>query len=273
MTPARYLLTETRHGKFLLPPNDTYVGTSLVRYGEYSEPEVDLFRRLLGPGHRVLEVGANLGAHTVPLARIAAEVVAFEPQRNIFQLLCANVALNGLTNIRTYWAGCGRDAGTITVPVLDVNAAQNFGGLELGDAGFDVGDRVPLLRIDDLPDMDCALIKADCEGMEVDVLTGAVDTIARCRPLLYVESDRPHRRPALGQFLQEHHYRAYWYVTPLYVPTNWRGVAENQFSTLHSFNLLCIPTDVQITVHGLEECTDWSGTDAASTDLDLKESA
>ena len=261
MTTAHYLTTDTRHGKFLVPPKDAYVGASLLRYGEYSEPEVDLFRQLLTPGHRVIEIGANLGAHTVPLAQVVSEVVAFEPQRCLFQLLCANLALNGLVNVRPYWAAAGSSPATIRVPVLDVNAPQNFGGLELNAETYPVGDDVPLLRLDDLPDMDCALIKADCEGMEVDALQGAVGIIERCRPLLYVESDRPEHRPALGLFLQTHRYRAYWYVTPLYVPTNYRGVTENQFPTLHSFNLLCIPTDVQIKVNGLTECTDWSGKD------------
>jgi len=67
--------------------NDMYVGKSLELYGEFSEGEVDLFRQLVHQGDTVLEIGANLGAHTLVLAQLAGEggcVYAFEPQRLVF---------------------------------------------------------------------------------------------------------------------------------------------------------------------------------------------
>ena len=56
-------------------------------------------------GYISLDVGANIGCHTVPFAKLVGEsgrVVAFEPQRLVFQNLCANLALNALTNVYVY---------------------------------------------------------------------------------------------------------------------------------------------------------------------------
>jgi len=58
---------------------------------------VRFFRQLVQPGWSILDIGANMGAHTIALARLVGptgKVLSFEPQRIIFQALCANVALN-----------------------------------------------------------------------------------------------------------------------------------------------------------------------------------
>ena len=60
-------LVAGRHGQFLYNTNDRYIGRSLEFYGEYCEQEADLYRQLLRPGDTVIEVGANIGALTVPL--------------------------------------------------------------------------------------------------------------------------------------------------------------------------------------------------------------
>ena len=82
--------------------NDAYIGRSLDVYGEYSEGEIDLFRQLLRPGDVAIDVGANIGALTVAMARLVqpgGAIVAFEPQRAIFDILCDNLRLNGLANV------------------------------------------------------------------------------------------------------------------------------------------------------------------------------
>ncbi len=127
---------------------DQYVGQSLDYYGEYSEEEAGLLRMIVRPGWMVLDIGANMGAHTVTLAQAAGPkgvVLAFEPQRVIFQILCANVALNGLGNIYTNQAAVGREAGAVTVPNLDYLEVGNYGGLPLG---WSEGERVSRVTVD-----------------------------------------------------------------------------------------------------------------------------
>ncbi len=84
-------LKECRHGQMLYIRNDIYIGRSLDLYSEFSEGEVILFRQLIKKGDVVIEAGANIGAHTIAIAKIigpAGKIIAYEPQRFIFQILC-----------------------------------------------------------------------------------------------------------------------------------------------------------------------------------------
>ena len=190
-----------RYGKMVYPANDIYIGRSLDLYGEYSEAEVALFRRLVQPGQTVLDIGANIGVHTVPLAQqVGSEgrVLAFEPQRIPYYCLCANVVLNNLTNVVCHQAVVGQISGVLSMPELDYQAEFNFGGIELTDDCSNCRTyTVPVLRIDDLPLDTCHFMKIDVEGMEKQVLAGAVDTIRRFQPLLYVEDDRAEKSEEL----------------------------------------------------------------------------
>jgi FkbM family methyltransferase len=186
-----------RHGTMMYLRQDVYIGRSFTEYGEYSEGEVDLFRQCLRPGDVALDIGANLGAHTLPMAQLvgpSGAVFAFEPQRILFQILCANVALNELPNVHALPVALGRAVGRTKVPALDYRGASNFGGVSLGGAH---GEDVPVLTLDQLEVSKIKLIKIDVEGMELDVLAGAKQTLARCRPILYVENDRADKAEAL----------------------------------------------------------------------------
>jgi tRNA G37 N-methylase Trm5 len=79
------------------------IPTSFELYGEYSEAEVACLRQLLNPGDTVLDIGANIGDLTVPMAQMVGDsgsVYAFEANRSNFNYLCADLALNDLANVR-----------------------------------------------------------------------------------------------------------------------------------------------------------------------------
>jgi hypothetical protein len=101
-------LKDCRWGRFLLLRGDM-ISTYADVYGEWSELEVSLYRRILKPDSVVIEVGANLGLHTVPLAKIVAsgQVICFEPQRLIFHVLSGNLALNDLSNVHAHRLAVG----------------------------------------------------------------------------------------------------------------------------------------------------------------------
>jgi FkbM family methyltransferase len=198
--------------------NDIYIGRSLDQYGEYSEGEVDLFQQFVKPGQVVLEIGANIGAHTVWLAQAVGptgKVLAFEPQRIVYQTLCANLALNSITNVHCFLAAVGKAAGQIVVPPLDYCQANNFAGLGLG--GHQHGETVPVLTIDGLDLPRCHFLKIDVEGMEQDVLEGAVRSIASQSPALYVENDRTETSESLIRFIDGLGYNLYWHKPSLYL--------------------------------------------------------
>jgi FkbM family methyltransferase len=250
-------LAPCRGGLMLYNRNDTYIGASLRKYGEFSGEETALFRLIVQPGRTVLDVGANIGAHTVDLARLvgsAGVLHAFEPQRLMFQLLCANVALNSCTNVFTHQAAVGAVNGTLFVPALDSDEPTNYGGLSLLVPR--PGEPVPLVTIDSLDLRDCQFIKLDIEGMETEALRGATATIGRFRPILYVENDRQARSSELISLLQLYGYRLYWHLPPLFRADNFRGDTENIFGAKVSVNMIGIPAEIpQSSLTNLREVT------------------
>lgn len=259
--PSATMLKQCRRGPLLFLRGDQYIGRSLECYGEFSEFEAALFAQIVRPGDAVVEVGANIGAHTVHLAQLAGpqgRVHAFEPQRVIFQILCANVALNALFNVYTHHAGAGSIAGHLHVPPQNYAGSGNFGGLSLtADA---VGEIVPVICIDDMALQALSLLKVDVERMEYEVLSGARQTIGRHRPIMYVENDRREKSPALIELVAELGYTMYWHLPALYNPANFTGNAENIFPGIVSINLLCIPQESGLTINGFPRVSgphDW----------------
>jgi FkbM family methyltransferase len=235
-------LSECRYGRMLFNKNDVYIGRSLDAYGEFSEGEIDLFRQVVNEGSFVVEVGANIGTHTLFFARqvgLAGTVVAFEPQRIVFQTLCANMALNSVTNVQCHQKAVGAELGEIHVPALDYSRAENFGGLSL--EGCQQGEPTPLVTVDSLKLSRCTLIKVDVEGMERQVLEGAAKTIAACLPILYVENDRREKAAELVRYIDGLGYAMYWHLPPLFNATNFLKNPQNIFGNIVSANVICVP--------------------------------
>jgi len=200
----------------------------------------------------VVEVGANIGAHTVDIARMVGprgEVRAFEPQRIVFQTLCANLALNQLVNVFARVIALGATSGTIMAPPVDPATRNNFGGISMGQ--FAGGEVVPLATLDSLDLPACHFLKADVEGMEVEVLEGAEGTIERYRPLMYLENDRADRSEELLTRIERMDYVAYWHLARLFNPANFARDPEDIFPGIVSLNVLCLLREMRLAVDGL----------------------
>lgn len=244
--PGFYQLINGKHGVFVVNPRDHYVGLALATYGEYCEHEVRLFSQLVKPGDTVIEVGANIGAQTVPLAKLVGDfghVHAFEPQPIIFQNLCANIALNSLLNVHTYSQAAGNASGYAVLPPVDYTKLGNFGGIELQNQGQ--GTTVPVARLDDmLPDLPhVRLLKLDVEGWEQSVLEGAPNLIVRHRPILYLENDRIDKSQSLIEYIQALGYRLWWDFPTLYNADNYFSNAHDIYPNIIAVNMLAIPTE------------------------------
>lgn len=240
-------LKACKHGLMLYNVNDMYVGRSLEAYGEWCEQELNLLSDLLEPGQVAVDVGANIGTHTVFFARKVTStglVFSFEPQRLVYYNLCGNVAVNALYQVKCLNAAAGSESGTIKVPLLDPTAKQNYGGVNLG--AFESGDDIPVIRLDDLELPRCDLIKVDVEGMETQVLEGARDTVSRCSPALFVENNREEGSSELIETVQSFGYVAYWHFAGYYNSDNYFGNEENIFPGLMPEpNMLCLREEIQ----------------------------
>jgi FkbM family methyltransferase len=252
------VMKKCKHGTFLYNRHDSVVGQSLDRYGEWCESELLVLGQGIKPGQLVIDVGANIGTHTIFFAKAVTEqglVLAFEPQRLAYQNLCANVALNALMNVIAFQQGVGKRAETIQLPMFDPRIDRNFGSIPMrGHAG---GEPVQVIRLDDLGLGRCHLIKVDVEGMECDVLEGARQTIAKYRPILFVENNTVKGAPAIIALLDSLEYDAYWHIGGYFNPGNFFGNQENIFAQGYQpeANLLCLHRSAPANIQGMPKVT------------------
>lgn len=243
------LLVEGRHGRLLVDSRDA-VGVIIARYGEWAEEELGRLMSLLRPGDGVIEVGAHVGSMTLGFARAVGPggfVHAFEPQKGLFGLLCANIALNGLDQVQPVQALLGAEAGWRALPAA-AGAPGNLGAVSfVGESLTNLGGpgRTAQVTLDDwFADLDrLRLIKIDVEGMEAEVLAGGTALINRLRPIIQAECTTAEGFTALARFADAVNYDLYWNGCRGYAPANFFGDRENLLGEMGDLNLLMLPRE------------------------------
>lgn len=232
-----------KYGLTIFNRKDIWIGKSFDWYGEYSEAEVELFRRVIPQGSTVYDVGANIGAHTLAFSRIVGQtgsVIALEPERLNFYTLCGNIAVNNIRNTYCFQQAVGADNGIINVPELDYDRTSNFGGLELSkDYSGSAHYPVAKIMIDGIGTMKVDFIKIDIEGMEKDAILGAKQKLAVHKPFLYIEDDRKEHTVELRQLIASLGYKMYVHTPRFFNPNNFYDEPVNQFNDTISLNLFC----------------------------------
>lgn len=251
-------LKDLRWGKFNLIEGDM-ISSIASHYGEWSEVEVRVFQALLTPSSNVVEVGSNIGMHSVPLAKIAhqGKVICFEPQSIIYQQLCCNLALNNLTNVESYRLGVGEKAESLQIECCDYDTAWNYGSFSL-DKGFSTEgqfnanvrkERIDVINLDtfapitELDSLD--LLKIDAEGFDIKVLKGAKKTIQRLQPAIFIEAQTESSK-IIFQYLQELEYRVFSVASLRYQEKNFYQAP--QMDTGWDTNFLALPTTLIETI-------------------------
>ncbi len=228
-----------------------YIGKCFELYGQYSEAEVAMMRPFLREGGTVIDVGANIGDLTIPLAGIvgsSGRVYAVESHPENFNVLCANLALNGIRNTMPI------NAFLATSP--DADTASPVWGRHAY-----VGDRWKprVVAIDDLELQALDLLKVDVDGRELDVLQSGAMQIERFRPALYFENDVQEASPALLTFvMRDLGYAAFWHPAPIFDEDNFFGNRENHWAprNIVSLMILAVPEEKGVAVQGLKRIGD-----------------
>ncbi len=176
------VVDELGHYRLLVPVDD-HIGLAIAATSRPFEHRLlATLKTLLKEGDRIVDVGANIGNHSVAFARVGCEVEAFEPNPTAYSLLVRNLEINGLSlRVKPYDLALGQieGRGALSIPIAGNLGSGTIRPTRDGD--------VALTTLDATVKGDVRLIKIDAEGAEADVLRGASTTLQRCRPLVVAE--------------------------------------------------------------------------------------
>jgi FkbM family methyltransferase len=174
------------------------IDLTIFLLGRFEPPTVAAFRRYVKPGATVIDIGANIGAHTLQLARLVGpqgRVLSFEPTGFAFAKLRRNLQLNPQIAGRVTALQCFLTAeGDKTLPQSiysswslkrSADAHDKHLGLPMATTGARSATLDRALSDHGVEKVD--LVKLDVDGFECDVLAGARDMIRRDRPTFVME--------------------------------------------------------------------------------------
>lgn len=131
------------------------------------------------PGDVVVDAGAYIGDHTIAYAKKVTHsgaVFAFEPNKEAFE--CLEYNMRNYPQVQCFNHGLGDKFGRIGVNTSCDNVGMSF---------IQQGNDVTIMPIDDLNLYQVDLIKIDCEGFELNILKGAINTLKKFKPKLVIE--------------------------------------------------------------------------------------
>jgi FkbM family methyltransferase len=155
-------------------------------------------RKLVSPSSLVLDIGANIGAHTLHLAQLvgpAGRVIAFEPTDFAFRKLRRNLELNPELAARVTARHCfltDTDAATVPSAIYSSWPLARRDDLHAKHLGHEMKTESAQARsldgiVAELADRKVQLVKLDVDGFECDVLRGATRLLRDVRPVFVME--------------------------------------------------------------------------------------
>jgi FkbM family methyltransferase len=252
------LLHATRRGTIAHFSADQCIGQALGRYGEWAEDEIQTLKPYVAAGSTVIDVGANVGVHSLAFAEMVGEsgrVISIEGQPETGMLLAHNIVANKLSH-RILMIQALAGSQPCFVPYTPEPPNDNVGAvsfvnnvhhpekLEQKAAGLP-NISLPLITLDSLKLKTCSLIKIDVEGMEEEVIVGALGLINSCRPIVYFEhaNDRTEVLVRLHKLFKGMSFKLYWHVANPFNSLNFCKDPVNIFGGNVELNVLAVPND------------------------------
>jgi len=232
---------QCKHGKFSYFTNDTIIGQSLELYGEYCEQEFMVMSHLINPTDYILDIGANIGLHTVWFAKHAFQghVSSFEPNEFNRQLLVQNLRQNHSMNAEVYTNVVGDRVGSCFISSYSPNIPGNYGECSVLENRNGAFHAAQMVTIDSLKPVKCDFMKIDVEGYEPQVISGSIETIKKYKPSMLVEvNDSNSHIKYLWDTLTPLGYLMWWLPVRNYNPSNYAKNKTNIFLNSGVINLI-----------------------------------
>jgi FkbM family methyltransferase len=196
-----FVVLDSVYGKFIVARTCLFQAEALIKTGRtHIESELNNIFAIvdtLPVDAVIVDGGANIGFFTVPVAHRTqgrgTRIVSFEPQRQLFQALGGSLAINGYRHVYLHNCGLGTEPSIAQLPAIDYSIAQDFGTVSLSDRTTVAEDGWMNDRVVDITSIDAMTLprldffKLDVEGYEIPALAGALGTIKKHRPWIWVE--------------------------------------------------------------------------------------
>lgn len=231
-----------------------YIDWLVFAYGAAPHCELTLLRatanflRQHRPGPiSFVDVGANVGHHSLFMSGLVDEVIAFEPFPSVLHELRSKLAINHVRNVRVVPVGLS-DSDQELPYFASTGANSGIGSfLEHGTAQYEAASTLSVRQGDPLfeqlgvPRID--ILKVDVEGFEPQVLRGLRNRIARDRPIILTELMNSTR----ANFGSEQGLRACLYAGALFYgvegPFNKRSYRLTPFTFTGTDEILILPPE------------------------------
>lgn len=189
---------------FVFDNKDFYMSKLITSKQTFYElPYLEYLRdnKIIKSNDTIVEVGAYLGNHTIYFSKIIGckYIHSFEPTEESFKVLQKNIQLNNMANVSLY-----------NYPVASKIAHMNVTERDTNNPGanqYNFSDKgIETVTIDSMNFENVNFIKIDAEGMEVDVLKGAIETIKKFKPIIMIEIEKNNRKK-LNSWIKENNYK------------------------------------------------------------------
>ena len=187
---------------WIMPDLDMHFSRHLLQYPgtTYQQSTIDAAYNFVKKFDNVIDVGGNVGLHTVRFSQKFKNVHSFEPVTSNFECLKENC--KSFTNIvlHNYGLGSCNENTVISLPASSDNCG-NYSIVDFQSSSDElIKEEILIKKLDDLQ-LEVDLIKIDTQGFEFPVLQGAIKTIVRCKPVIILEIEVKKQFNILSSFL------------------------------------------------------------------------
>ncbi|UUY09832.1 FkbM family methyltransferase [Pseudomonas sp. J452] len=256
MPPPDTLKIEARYGDFFITVDDDLICNSIRQYGEWAQQEIDLLCAFINPGDRIIDAGAYIGTHTRAFSEKvgpSGNVYAFEPTPSTFKILQQNVLAAPQANIALFNIGLSTSTTEMTLQLAEESHNRaSASSIQLAGAQ---SITVQMQALDELDIGPIHFMKVDVEGMELQLLQGAEQTINAHAPIIFLEVNSLHGSQGFLEWATQHGYLAYGINVAAFNEQNHRHSPINIFGNAREVGLLLISMQavdaLAETLHGL----------------------
>jgi len=220
--------------------NDDTIGESLRRYGEWARNELDYLKQFVKKGDKVLDIGCNIGTHTMFFAdHIGSRgyVTAIDAQLSAAALTMFTTWAQKRKNINVLNIAMGQTHGYADIDFPRYETKSNFGAMALnGKTSI-----IPQTTLSEALFSEVNFIKMDVEGAELAILRGGLSWISNHRPYISCEIWEEKKMEEIIQSLTPFNYSFELLDIPAFNPENFLGDSFNIFGNASERLLMCKP--------------------------------